>query len=127
MGQVTDRFAELPEDEVNRLEALTRAIEVFREVDSAFPASYMAAFLMVAIKPGLGTSEYARRLGMLQPVASRILLEIGQKARTGEPGLGWIDGVSDLQDMRTKRMFVTPKGRAVLRKLNTALGKSLRD
>ncbi len=106
--------AELPPDESVRLLKLAFVIDQFREVDSAFPVSYIAALLAVAREPGLTGSEYAARLGLDQPVMSRILLEIGQKSRHGGPGRGWVLGVHDEIDLRRKNIYLTPVGRALV-------------
>lgn len=123
-NEVADKFAELPDDECIKVERLLRAIDVFREFDTAFPASYMAAFLLVALHPGKGSTDYARKLGSAQAVASRLMLEIGPKRRTGEPGLGLIGSEPDTKDLRIRRAFLTPKGKALLRKLMVAMGKA---
>lgn len=118
-----DKYAELPEGEALQVERLARVIDIFREFDTAFPASYIAAFLLVAVKPGYGSTDYARDLGLAQAVTSRLMLEIGQKRRTGEDGLGLIDSASDGKDLRVRRAFLTPKGKALLRRIMLAMGK----
>lgn len=121
MPSVSDKFAELPDDESLRMERLLRAIEIFREFDTAFPASYMAAFLYVALRPGKGPSEIGESLGVAQAAASRLVLEIGQKSRHGGEGLGLVDSVPDPADMRARKLFLTAKGRQLLRRLLLAM------
>lgn len=118
-----DRFAELPDDTFERIELLARAMEVFREYGPNFPMSYALAFLLVALKPGRGVNEYAKEMGSLQPVASRALLEIGPKSsRHDREGYGWIDSEVDLNDRRYRKLFLTPKGKLLLKKIDRALG-----
>ncbi len=100
---------------------LARAIDHFRDVDAAFPVSYIAALLAVAREPGLTGSDYAGRLDIAQPVLSRILLEIGPKSRHGRPGLKWITSVSDPDDLPRKRIYLTPLGQEVVRDALDAL------
>ena len=120
-----EKFAELGNDEAIKVERLLRALEVFREeVDGALPASYMMAFLMVALNPGKGTGDYGKAMGVSQPVISRILLEIGPKSRTGQPGQGLVDSALNPTDYRYKQTYLTPKGRVLLRKLMNAMGKA---
>lgn len=117
-----DRTA-LPEEAVKKFERLTRAIEVFREFDAGFPTSYAVAFLYVAMEQGKGVSEYARDMGVVQPVASRVLLEIGAKSRSGGEGLGLIEQDFAPNSLRSKQLFLTAKGRQLARKLELALGR----
>lgn len=92
-------------------------LQAFRTVEPSLPSSYMVAFMAVAMEPGHGTVYYAKKLGMVQPVVSRILLEIGQKTRTGGAGLGLVDSATDPVDLRLRRYFLTPKGTALLNSL----------
>jgi DNA-binding MarR family transcriptional regulator len=87
------------------------------------PLSYQLAFLLVAMEPGHGTVHYAKKLGMHQPVISRILLEIGQKSRAGGPGLGLVAAEIDPTDLRARRYFLTPSGRALLDQITGALSR----
>jgi DNA-binding MarR family transcriptional regulator len=112
-----DKYTKLLLEDAEKVEALIRVIDIFREYDTAFPASYIAAFLLVAMNPGKGSSEYARDLGLAQAVTSRLMLEIGQKSRTGEEGLGLLDSSPDGQDLRVRRVFLTNKGRGLLRRV----------
>ncbi len=117
-------FADLPTDEALKIERLINAMEVFREYDTAFPMSYAVAFLMVALKPGKGSSDYARDLGLAQAVTSRLMLEIGKKSRHGGEGLGLIDSLPDPNDLRARKNFLTPKGKTLYRKILAALGRT---
>jgi DNA-binding MarR family transcriptional regulator len=90
---------------------------VFNDIDPPMTLHYVRAFLLVAAQPGLGASEYARRLGLEQAVASRILLEIGKKTRRGDPGRDLVEAEDDVVDMRKKPYRLTAKGRKVLSKI----------
>jgi DNA-binding MarR family transcriptional regulator len=48
------------------------------------------------------------------PVASRILLEMGKKTRTGGPGHGLVDSVQASDDLRQWNFYVTPRGQKLL-------------
>lgn len=121
---MSDKYAELPSDEALQVERLARVIDIFREFDTAFPSSYIAAFLLVALKPGKGGTDYARELGLAQAVTSRLLLEIGPKTRNGDEGLGLVDSSPDGKDLRIRRLFLTPKGKALLRRIMVAMGRA---
>lgn len=103
------------------LERLSRVIGVFYEFDAAFPASYIRAFLLVASKPGLSVTDYGNLLGVSQPIISRLLLQIGERSRAGRPGLGWVCRVGDSEDLRMKRVQLTPRGQELIQRLEQAM------
>jgi len=107
----------LGKDDALKAQRLLQAVQTFRDVEPAFPASYMAAFLLVALKPGGGPTDYAPHLGTIPPIASRMFLEIGDKARAGGPGYGLITRKHDMDDLRATNYMLTPKGKLFLRRL----------
>ncbi len=115
-----DRFEKPSDGDYEAIRRTFQTIKVFQELGSAMPASYMAVFLAVALEPGLGVSAYADKLGMLRPVCSRAMLEMGKKARTGGPGLELLDSQQDSQDLRAVHYFLTHKGRRLLDRLVNA-------
>jgi DNA-binding MarR family transcriptional regulator len=117
-----DRFAKPAKDEIAASTRLLRAMEIFREQDTAFPMSYAVAFLMVGLRPGEPVSFYAKKMGLEQAVTSRLMLEIGQKSRHGGEGLDWVDSVPDRADLRVRMMFLTPKGKDLWRRIQDVLG-----
>jgi DNA-binding MarR family transcriptional regulator len=117
MSNHRDRFASPDDDGARRLSRLFAVLQVLREVSPTLPASYAQALLAVAMKPGHGSGTYAKDLGVIQPVASRTLLEIGKKTRGGGPGLGLVDSQQDPVDLRQQRYFLTPKGRKLIDKV----------
>ena len=120
---MSDKFAPPSEDIVGHLRAATELLRAFRAIEPTMPTSYAAAFLAVALDPGKGTVHYAKVLGVVQPVASRHLLEIGQKTRTNEPGLGLVASEYDKVDLRLKRYFLTAKGNALLSQIEAAMSR----
>jgi hypothetical protein len=83
----------------------------------SFPAPYIDAFLAVCLEPGKGSSGYAPDIHAAQPTASRVLLEIGPKARERSEGLGLVDKSLSPTDYRTHEYFLTPKGRQLMQEL----------
>ena|SRR5215204_5236996 len=98
-----------------------RVVSAFRKVDPKMPTSYMAALLAVAMKPGHGPTEYAKDLGTIQPIMSRILLEIGVPVREGAQGLGLVDRRVSAESLRNQEYYLTQKGKALLREIAAAL------
>lgn len=117
-----DKFPQPDADTAKSIARLAAAIAVFREIDPAMPTGYVLAFLAVARAPGRGVSDIAQALGMLRPVCSRILLEIGKKARTGGKGLGLVDSVSSNEDLRAVHYQLTVKGKQLLNRVLVRMG-----
>lgn len=111
------KFAELDTLDLKSVDKLIRIVELFRTLDHKIPSSQIHAFLAVCAKPGLGPSEYAKLLGTTQPIASRMLLELGQKDRTGTQGMDLVDSKRDIENLRIYKQFLTPKGRRLLNQI----------
>lgn len=98
----------------NLLDRSAAALRAIRDIDPELPSSKVALLLEVARAPGLGPSEYARRLGSTQAVISRSLKDLGEIGRNHQPGLGLVHYVSDPMDDRRKNYFLTGKGEEAL-------------
>jgi DNA-binding MarR family transcriptional regulator len=109
-----DRFARPTNKEAATIRRAIELISAFREISPGMPTGYVAAFLAVAHEPGHGVTKYAKDLDVIVPVASRTLLEIGKKARTGGPGYGLVDSVQASEDLRAWAYYLTPKGVTLL-------------
>lgn len=113
----SDRFKEPSGNDARAISKAVRLIDAFRTVDPKIPSSYIRMFLAVAEKPGRGPTEYARMLETVQPVASRILLEIGPKARERDAGLGLVTMDYAPDNLKQKQYYLTDKGRLLLRQV----------
>lgn len=111
------KFHELNDDDARALRKLKRAIESFRALDPRMPTSYVDAFLSVCLEPGKGPTDYAQDMGTIQPIASRVLLEIGGKARLREESLELVDRQVSDASLRNQEYFLTPKGRQLMNQL----------
>jgi DNA-binding MarR family transcriptional regulator len=101
----------------DKLHSLVRVTGILAtSLDHSIPLSYIRAFLCVAQKEGLGPSEYAKMYGTTQPMMSRYLIELSIRGRNAirKSGLGLVERVSDSEDLRAQRYFLTVKGRQVL-------------
>lgn len=107
----------LSDDDAKALGKVRAIINVFREADHKIPASYIAAFLAVALEPGKGPTHYAQQLGTVQPIMSRLLLEIGQKSRHRDEPLGLVDREVSAHSLRDQEYFLTHKGKAMMNDL----------
>lgn len=93
-----------------------------RRLGSRLTANQIAAFLAVAEKPGLGPTEYAMGLGLLQPTASRLLLDVGPKQRNGA-GYHLVDRQGDPESLRQIRYYLTPEGHELAEKLASIVNR----
>ena len=108
---------EYTDEERRQFIRLQRALRVVKQVSKQFPISYLEGFLEIALKQGLGTSEYSERLEESKGNASRLLGTLGDRSRRSEMSLNWIDQLDDPQDSRKTHYYISPKGNAVLKKL----------
>lgn len=94
-------------------------MRAFRAIDPDLTLSYAEAFLAVAEKPGHGPTEYAKSLGSVQPVVSRLLHELGSRSRRKErtEGLGLVEWNIHPESLRNKQYFLTPKGESLKEKV----------
>lgn len=117
-------FQALSPDEVQSLMRLAWTIDVFREMNPKMPTSYIAAFLAVAIRPGQGPTEHAKTLGTIQPIASRLLLEIGPQARErDEGGMELVVRQISFESRRQTEYTLSPKGLKIARQIARMLSQ----
>ncbi|MCJ2067859.1 hypothetical protein MKK75_03380 [Methylobacterium sp. J-030] len=95
------------------LRRIKDVIGAFRSLEPNLPASYIDAFLAVALRPGLGPTDYASILGTIQPVASRTLMEIGKSARIRATSLHLVESRPHPENRRQIMYHLTPKGYAL--------------
>lgn len=111
------KFHELGDEERKIFKRLKRTIDTFRTLYPNMPSSYIDAFLCVVLEPGKGPSDYAIDMNTIQPIASRVLLEIGTKARLRDEGLHLVDRQLSDTSLRNHELFLTPKGRQLMNQL----------
>jgi DNA-binding MarR family transcriptional regulator len=94
----------------DRARGLIHALEPVREM----PTNKLMTLLTVALKEGLTVDEYAKRAGISATTMSRHLLDLGEIDRTKQPGLGLVEGRTNVTNQREKIYGLTPKGRALV-------------
>jgi DNA-binding MarR family transcriptional regulator len=107
----------LGDSELAKAQRLGAILNLLTSIDPPITLHYARALMEVAASPGLGTTEYARRLKLEQGVASRILLEIGLKLRSGEPGRGLMEAEGDAVDLRQKHYYLTKSGQEIVHRI----------
>lgn len=123
MAQAPHRFHQLSDDERRVLRKVHKLIKRFRDEDTRIPSSYMEAFTAVAAEPGKGPTGYAEDMATIQPIASRILLEIGPKARQRPSALELVDRQQKPDNWREQEYFLTPKGRKLMKDIIRIMGE----
>lgn len=98
---------------LQHLSRLQHIIAEFRKLMPGLPAGYIDAFLAVALKPGLGPTDYAKVLGTAQPIMSRVLMEIGEQARGREEPLHLVVSRRHPENRRQICYYLTAKGYAL--------------
>ena len=107
--------------------ALTRASNVIREfrkeVSQTITTPMLDLFLTVAMNPGYGPQEYARRLNSLAPTISNQLAKLGHDAsHRGEEPYDLVQEGPPLGDPRGKGFYLSPKGKKWVRRILQAQG-----
>jgi hypothetical protein len=108
----SDRFTELNDADRQNIQRVDDVLAMLLQ-----SITHARSLLAVALEPGGNSVRYAKRLGALQPVISRHLLEMGFEASNGGPGLGLIDRDPDPAD----RNFLTSPGRKLIGAVATVL------
>ena len=105
--------------------ALDGMLDEFSQLDRHTRLQAVRAFLLAARYPGEGSTELAKRMAVPQNTMSRYMLDLGDRKRNGEPGLGLVTTELDpaADDLRTHPVRLTPKGRALAERLYTHIRK----
>jgi DNA-binding MarR family transcriptional regulator len=77
------------------------------------PIQYVTSFLLVATDEGRTVTEYATKAGVSKSVMSRHLLDIGDRSRHMEAGLGLVTFRPRPENLREHEYMLTNKGRAL--------------
>ena len=103
---------------------LAESFSELRELHPNMSMRYVLVFLLAGAYEGKSISELADLASLSLATVSGILSDIGVKKRTGRPGLGLIETVTDPIERRRKHVRVTDKGRALLHQMSLGFGYS---
>jgi DNA-binding MarR family transcriptional regulator len=90
------------------------ALEVFWDLRATMPLQYVRTFLLVALNEGKSVTEYATMTGVSKSVMSRHILDIGERDRYMEEGMGLVTYRPSPMELRRHEVYLTDKGRALL-------------
>jgi hypothetical protein len=94
----------------------THSFELFRKIRPTMPLQYVYTFLLVATHEGMTVTELSKLAEVAQTVMSRHLLDLGDRNRYMEDGMGLVTMKPDRMDMRRHQVILTPQGRALFTK-----------
>src|SRR4029077_1920341 len=103
-GARTRRAPDRGDRPMNQDEMHLRALHLFHALDPVreMPVNKLMTLLTVAWKEGLTVDEYAKRAGISPTTMSRHLLDLGEIDRTKQPGLGLVEGRTNVTNQREK-------------------------
>jgi len=92
-------------------------LKTFTDLNQTIPVGAVLMFLTVALNEGLSQGELVDKSGIKKSTASRYLLDLSDKTRTGDQGYGLVKGEIDPDELRRKMYSLSPKGRKIIQKL----------
>lgn len=104
------------------VQKLINIVEEFRKLDTEMQMQTAMTFLLVAKNEGCTVKEVGEWLGLSGAASSRNVAALSEWHRKGRPGHNLVVSKTDLDDRRARKLFLTPKGRAVLNTLSEQVG-----
>ncbi len=95
------------------VQTLLWALKPLSNLRRSIPLPYAVTFLTVALEEGKPVGAYARELDLNRYVMSRYMQCIGEKSRSGGPGLGLVTVKRTTGYPTRTEVFLTDKGRKV--------------
>jgi Transcriptional regulators len=106
---------------------LSRCLSLLQTMNRSMTLEQAQVFLMIALDEGKPQSDYTEMTGLAQGTMSRIFTDLSAYRRTRKgavegqyvrtEGYGLIELRVNPNEMRQKLAFLTPKGRAIVRRL----------
>lgn len=96
-----------------------RALHAFRECDPEIQCNVVLALLYVARKPGCPLNDLTDYLNVTNGTSSRIVARLSSfRTRASRiKSLEFVEATTDRVDRRIKRLSLTPKGAAFVRRV----------
>jgi DNA-binding MarR family transcriptional regulator len=111
------RRVELTMNEEMRLRSLLRILDHFQDMSLQIPVSMVEIFLLIAMNEGCSLRELVELSGRPQSTVSRQTLDLAERNRNMEPGLGLVTWRIAPDELRRKEYYLTDKGKALLRRV----------
>lgn len=107
--------------ERKELRRIRQVLKTFMDVKAEMNVGLALAFIEVALHEGASMNELKDICGTKQSTMSRQLLDLGQRDRRMQPGLGLVDSRIDPMELRKKNYTLSPQGRRLIEELRKAL------
>lgn len=108
---------------LHTLSALRDAIAALRAEAPELPIQQLQVLVMVALNEGTTGTALQQSTGMTQASVTRNVNALMKYAGQGREGLGWLEWRPDPQDLRSRPLYVSKKGKSLLEKVVYILGK----
>ena len=109
-----------PSAPADRTEILLDLLDQLRGVDPEFPLHYSICLVEIARDEGLSLTQLAERTHLTLSTVSRIAGALSQFRQNGHP-YGLIEMRVAANERRRKELYLTPKGRAVIKNMESVL------
>lgn len=110
---------------------MLRVVEEFKQLDNDIQTDTIQVFLLIAANAGISSREILDATGISQSSVSRHLAVLSEWNWKGGPGLGLCETLEDPTNRRSKRSWLTQKGRQfaakIVRMIDTAMDVDLTD
>jgi len=99
------------------LRSICDTFKQLRGLAPTLPVGAVYMFLQVALNEGASLSELTERSGIKKATASRYLLDLSDKVRSGDSGYGLVLRSADPQELRRNQYSLSPLGRTIIKQL----------
>jgi DNA-binding MarR family transcriptional regulator len=99
------------------LRAMLASLNSFRDLSLTMPVGEVIMFLLVSLNEGDSLTELAEKADMKKSTASRYLLDLSDKTRTGDVGYGLVNRETDPESLRRNMYSLTLKGRKIVQSM----------
>lgn len=95
------------------IEGFLVLLRELQKIDPEFPLQYAVCLAEITLDEGLSVTQLSKRTGLALSTVSRIVGALSKYRQMGEP-YELIDLVTSEKSRRTKEIYLTDKGRAVV-------------
>lgn len=96
-------------------------VDIMQGLDPMIQAQTVLTFLYVCEEPDITMRDLQNKLGLASSSTSRNVAALSKHHRLGKDGADVVEAYEDLADRRSKRVRLTPKGKALAAKINAIL------
>ncbi len=98
------------------IQSFLKLLRELQKIDSEFPLQYAICLAEISMDEGLSITTLSGKTGMALSTVSRIIGALSKFRQRGEP-YGLVDVKISTQERRRKELYLTPKGRSVVRSI----------